>query len=78
MLLNYQITHKLISEINITPHWCAHCGAMLSVGQKVNSCSECNIRAHFDCSPFLPNHCGLDAATAHLLVAAIEEAEQKK
>jgi hypothetical protein len=51
---------------------------MLSVGQKVNSCSECNIRAHFDCSPFLPNHCGLDAATAHLLVAAIEEAEQKK
>ena len=63
--------------MNFGASWCVHCGYVLPPAKKVLRCSECQKSCHKECSPMVPQFCGLDVKMMDVLVAAFEAHEQK-
>eukprot|EP00842_Homolaphlyctis_polyrhiza_P002432 jgi/Hompol1/318/HPOL_002902-RA len=59
LLIKYNIPHKFENSTAIFAAWCGHCGYLLPPGKKIKRCSACSRTCHRDCSPMIPNFCGL-------------------
>ncbi|KAJ3207761.1 Serine/threonine kinase [Dinochytrium kinnereticum] len=75
-LLKFKIPHRFEQKLNLGANWCMHCGTLMTPGQKIHRCSECNKCAHRECSPMAPYFCGLGPSDAKILVEAFKKHEE--
>lgn len=72
--INHRIPHRFQQFTNLGANWCCHCGSMLALGRRsgLRKCAECDVTAHADCVPMVPDFCGMSMEMANQLLSNID------
>lgn len=72
--INHRIPHRFEKFNNLSANWCCHCGYILPFGKRnCRKCSECSLTAHAACVHLVPDFCGMNMATANLMINALRQ-----